>query len=124
MAGSPATVLICDDEPALRELIRVSIRGEYAFAEAEDGVECMKLVREIHPDVLILDMLMPRRGGLEVLTELRGDVELAAMPVIVLTAQPETREDALREGATLVMDKPFSPDEISEAVEGVLAESG
>jgi len=124
MAGSPATVLICDDEPALRELIRVSIRGDYAFAEAEDGVECMKLVREIHPDVLILDMLMPRRGGLEVLTELRGDVELAAMPVIVLTAQPETREDALREGATLVMDKPFSPDEISEAVEGVLAESG
>ena len=124
MAGSPATVLICDDEPALRELIRVSIRGEYAFAEAEDGVECMKLVREIHPDVLILDMLMPRRGGLEVLTELRGDAELAATPVIVLTAQPETREDALREGATLVMDKPFSPDEISEAVEGVLAESG
>ena len=124
MAGSRATVLICDDEPALRELIRVSIRGEYAFAEAEDGVECMKLVREIRPDVLVLDMLMPRRGGLEVLTELRGDVELAAMPVIVLTAQPETREDALREGATLVMDKPFSPDEISEAVEGVLAGSG
>jgi CheY-like chemotaxis protein len=121
--GSLATVLICDDEPALRELIRVSLVGEYAFAEAANGVECIEIARETRPDVVVLDLMMPRRNGLEVLEDLRGDAELADTPVIVLTAQPETREEALRGGANLVMDKPFSPDQISNAVQEVLAEA-
>jgi CheY-like chemotaxis protein len=122
MAGSLATVLICDDEPALRELIRVSLTGRYDFAEADDGVECLEMARQVHPDVVVLDMMMPRRNGMEVLAELRQDEELAGTPVIVLTAQPATREEALAGGATRVMVKPFTPDEISAAVEEVLAE--
>lgn len=123
MDGSLATVLICDDEPALRELIRVSLVGDYEFAEAANGVECIEIARETRPDVVVLDLMMPRRNGLEVLEDLRGDAELADTPVIVLTAQPETREEALRGGANLVMDKPFSPDQISNAVQEVLAEA-
>jgi len=122
MAGFLATVLICDDEPALRELIRVSLTGRYDFAEADDGVECIEVARQVHPDVVVLDMMMPRRNGMEVLAELRKDEELAGTPVIVLTAQPATREEALAGGATRVMVKPFTPDEISAAVEEVLAE--
>jgi CheY-like chemotaxis protein len=121
MAGFLATVLICDDEPALRELIRVSLDGDYSFAEADDGDESIDAVRRLRPDVVILDVMMPRRNGLEVLSELRNDEELADIPVIVLTAQPSTREDALREGADLVLDKPFEPDVITAAVEEVLA---
>ena len=64
---------------------------------------------------------MPRRSGIEVLTELRRDKALASTPVIVLTAQPETREEALQKGADRVIDKPFVPDDISTAVEEVLA---
>jgi CheY-like chemotaxis protein len=120
MAGVLATVLICDDEPALRELIRVSLDGPYRFAEADDGEESLAVARELRPDVVILDMMMPRRNGLDVLRELRRDDELGSVPVIVLTAQPATREEALREGATLVIEKPFVPDEISAAVEEVL----
>jgi len=71
MAGSLATVLICDDEPSLRELIRVSLVGPYRFAEADDGEESLEIARRLHPDVVILDMMMPRRTGLEVLAELR-----------------------------------------------------
>jgi DNA-binding response OmpR family regulator len=71
---------------------------------------------------MILDMMMPRRSGLEVLAEMRRDADLSDMPVIVLTAQPATREDALREGADLVIVKPFEPDQITAAVEEVLAE--
>jgi CheY-like chemotaxis protein len=122
MAGSLATVLICDDEPSLRELIRVSLDGPYSFAEADDGEESLEIARRLRPDVMILDMMMPRRTGLEVLAEMRRDAELADMPVIVLTAQPATREDALREGADLVIVKPFEPDQITAAVEEVLAE--
>jgi two-component system OmpR family response regulator len=123
MAGFLATVLICEDEPALRELIRLSLDGHYEFAEAEDGVSCLARAREIRPDLIVLDMMLPGLMGLEVLGELRGDPELAAVPVIVLTAQPGTRDEALRAGANLVMDKPFNVDDISAAVKEVLAGS-
>jgi CheY-like chemotaxis protein len=121
MVGSLVTVLICDDEPALRELIRVSLKGRYRFTEADDGEECLAVAQRERPDLVVLDVMMPRRGGLEVLRELRKDADLGQTPVIVLTAQPATREDALRDGATLVLDKPFMPDEIDAAVEEVLA---
>ena len=122
MAGFLATVLICDDEPSLRELIRVSLDGPYRFVEADDGEESLEIARRLRPDVVILDMMMPRRSGLEVLTALRGEAALADTAVIVLTAQPATREQALEEGADVVMVKPFEPEQISAAVEEVLAE--
>ncbi len=121
MAGSPATVLICDDEPSLRELIRISLDGPYTFAEADDGEKSLELARRIRPDVVILDMMMPRRSGLEVLVEIRQDEDLAETPVIVLTAQPATKDEALRRGADIVMVKPFEPTQIAAAVEEVLA---
>jgi DNA-binding response OmpR family regulator len=121
MAGSLATVLICDDEPSLRELIKVSLEGPYSIAEASDGEESLAIARALKPDVVILDMMMPRRSGLEVLAEIRRDESLAGASVIVLTAQPESREEALREGADVVMVKPFEPGEISAVVKEVLA---
>jgi CheY-like chemotaxis protein len=122
MAGSLATVLICDDEPSLRELIRISLDGPYEFVEADDGVESLELARRVHPDVVILDMMMPRMTGLEVLTALRQDPDLADTPIIVLTAQPATREQALDAGADVVMVKPFEPEQVAAAVQEVLAE--
>jgi DNA-binding response OmpR family regulator len=65
--------------------------------------------------------MMPRRNGLEVLSEIRRDEALAATPVIVLTAQPSSKDEALLGGADLVMVKPFEPDQITAAVEEVLA---
>jgi two-component system phosphate regulon response regulator PhoB len=122
VAGFLATVLICEDEPALRELIRVSLEdGPYEFAEADDGEESLVLARELRPDLVILDVMMPRRSGIEVLTEIRRDDVLAATPVIVLTAQPETRGEALEKGADRVINKPFVPEDISSAVEEVLS---
>ena len=121
MAGFLATVLICDDEPSLRELIRISLDGPYSFAEADDGEKSLEIARRLRPDVIILDMMMPRLSGLEVLSEIRGDRGLAETAVIVLTAQPSTKEEALRCGADIVMVKPFEPEEITAAVEEVLA---
>ncbi|HXE92909.1 MAG TPA: response regulator [Gaiellaceae bacterium] len=122
MAGFLATVLICDDEPSLRELIRVSLDGPYSFAEADDGEKSLEIARRLRPDVIILDMMMPRLSGLEVLSEIRGDPVLAETAVIVLTAQPSTKEEALRGGADIVMVKPFEPEQITAAVEEVLAD--
>ena len=121
MAGFLATVLICDDEPSLRELHWLSLDGPYSVADADDGEKSLEIARRLRPDVIILDMMMPRLSGLEVLNEIRGDGELAETPVIVLTAQPSTKEEALRCGADIVMVKPFEPEEITAAVEEVLA---
>jgi two-component system response regulator BaeR/two-component system response regulator AdeR len=121
MAGFLATVLICDDEPSLRELIRISLDGPYSFAEADDGEKSLEIARRLRPDVIILDMMMPRLSGLEVLSEIRGDRGLAETPVIVLTAQPSTKDEALRCGADIVMVKPFEPEQITAAVEEVLS---
>ena len=121
MAGFLASVLICDDEPSLRELIRVSLDGAYSFAEADDGEKSLEIARRLKPDVVILDIMMPRRNGLEVLSELRRDEALAATAVIVLTAQPAMRDEALRHGADVVMVKPFESHQITAAVEEVLA---
>jgi DNA-binding response OmpR family regulator len=121
MAGFLATVLICDDEPSLRELIRISLDGPYSFAEADDGEKSLEIARRLRPDVVILDMMMPRLSGLEVLSAIRGDQMLAETAVIVLTAQPSTKDEALRCGADIVMVKPFEPEAITAAVEEVLA---
>jgi two-component system, OmpR family, phosphate regulon response regulator PhoB len=122
MAGFLATVLICDDEPSLRELIRISLAGPYEIVEADDGEQSLELARLVRPDVVILDMMMPRLSGLEVLSALRQEEQLRETRVIVLTAQPATREHALRAGADVVMVKPFEPEQIAAAVEEVLAD--
>jgi CheY-like chemotaxis protein len=121
LAGSATTVLICDDEPSLRELIRISLGDDYEFLEADDGIACLDLAREAHPDVVVLDVMMPRRGGLDVLADIRADESFADTKVVVLTAQPAARDDAIRGGADMVIEKPFTPDDITAAVEEVLS---
>jgi CheY-like chemotaxis protein len=116
------TILICDDEEALRELIRLSLENEYAFVEAADGDECLEVTRAERPDLVILDLMMPRRGGVEVLEELRADESLAPIPVLVITADPALGEQARAAGASLVVVKPFTPVGLSAAVAELLGE--
>ena len=114
------TILICDDEPALRELIRASLDDGYLFAEASDGLTALELAREVEPDVVVLDLMLPRLGGLEVLARLRADEELRHVPVLVITAWNETREDVLAAGAADFATKPFDPDTLKVAIEKLL----
>ena len=123
MGGFLATVLICDDEASLRELVRVSLDGRYEVVEADDGDSCLETIRRTRPDVIVLDLMMPRKHGLDVLTDLRADGDVADTPVIVLTAQPSAADDALERGANRVIEKPFEPDAIDAAVKEVLTRS-
>jgi DNA-binding response OmpR family regulator len=114
-------VVVCEDEPALRELVRVSLgEHDYTFLEAIDGDEALALLREYEPDVLILDLMLPRRSGLEVLAELRSDAQAAEVATVVLTAQPDYAERARELGADRVISKPFLPDDLAAAVREVL----
>lgn len=117
------TILVCDDEPVLRALIRESLsEGDFDVVEAEDGEEALRKARVARPDVILLDMMMPGRSGLEVLDEIRGDAELASLPVIMLTARTQAadREAIAVAGADRYLAKPFSPRELVSVVEDVL----
>jgi DNA-binding response OmpR family regulator len=113
-------VLVCEDEPALRELVRVSLEEAYAFVEARDGEEALEQLRVHRPDVLILDLMLPRLNGLEVLAELQGGHESEGVVTLVLTAQPEFGQRALELGADRVISKPFLPDDLAAAVRELL----
>jgi CheY-like chemotaxis protein len=118
---SRKTILICDDEPALRELIRASMDDGYEFAEASDGIIAMELAREVSPDIVILDLMLPRLSGLEVLARLNEDEQLKDVPVLVITAWNETREDVLAAGADDFVAKPFDPEDLRSAVKRLVA---
>ena len=115
------TILICDDEPALRELIRASVDEGYEFAEASDGIIAMELARQVSPDVVILDLMLPRLSGLEVLARMNEDERLKDVPVLVITAWNETREDVLAAGADAFVAKPFDPEDLKQAVKQLAA---
>jgi CheY-like chemotaxis protein len=113
-------VLVADDHAHIRELIRVVLRN-YAVVEAENGPEALSRAHELRPDIVILDVMLPLLSGLEVLAELRDDPELARAGVIVITAQPAHRDEALAGGADAYFEKPFDPDELVTVVEEVLS---
>lgn len=109
---------MCDNERLLRELVRASLDSSYEIVEASDGNESLRLARETQPDLIILDMEMPGKSGLEVLAELRVDPHLTETPVVLLTAhaQAADRLAGVEAGADLYLTKPFSPLELARAV--------
>ena len=116
-----ATILICDDDPSLRELVRAVLGPRYRFVEAADGVEALALAREERPALIVLDVMLPGLSGIEVLEELRNDDELKEIPVVVITAWSHAEIDAQVAGADRFVSKPFDPDELSTAVQELLA---
>ncbi len=119
----PPTVLVCDNEEPLRALVIGALElGDYEIVEAHDGNESVELARACDPDLIVLDMMMPGRTGLEVLAELRTEDRFAATPVIMLTArtQAQDREAAIDAGVSRFLPKPFSPLELASVVEELL----
>jgi CheY-like chemotaxis protein len=117
------TILIADDEAHLRLLVRKTLaEDDYRIVEAANGQEALALARKERPDLVILDWMMPRLSGLQVLEALRDDPDTAALRVIMLTARTQQvdRGLALREGVTAYLVKPFSPLELIQLVEQVL----
>ena len=117
------TVLLCDDEEVLRSLVRATLDDDgYSILEARDGDESLELARSVRPDLIVLDMMMPGRSGLDVLQELRKDPELENTPVVMLTARARQsdRDAAVAAGADRYLSKPFSPLELISVVEDLL----
>jgi DNA-binding response OmpR family regulator len=106
-------VLVADDEPHIGRIIQTKLeQGPFHVTLVYDGAEAVRALEE-YPDValVLLDLMMPERTGLEVLAMMRGDPRWASLPCIILTAagQDESHDEALRLGASDFMTKPFSP---------------
>jgi CheY-like chemotaxis protein len=119
------TILVCDDEDVLRALVRASLdNGAYRIVEAANGDEALELAQSERPDLIVIDMMMPGRTGVEVVAALREDETQADTLVIMLTARAQVadREAAQGAGADLYLTKPFSPIALAAAVEELLLE--
>lgn len=125
---SKANVLVVDDDPDIRVMLSTVLEAEgYSVATAKDGVECLELIREKKPDLLILDLLMPRKDGFSVVRELRSSQEYCSLPILILTAVPEEasrRRYELEVGSAMeVQDyvvKRIRPPELLRRVEKLL----
>jgi len=113
-------VLVVDDDVKTVELVKLYLnRDGYRVLTAYDGVEALRLAREGHPDLIVLDLMLPGIGGLEVCRTLRNESEV---PIIMLTAMTTDQDKltGLGLGADDYMTKPFSPRELAARVRAVL----
>lgn len=116
-------VLVVDDSDVLRKITVYNLRKlGMEVEEAVDGIEGLEKMKAWGPDVVILDIMMPRMDGFTVLKEMKKDDSIKDIPVIVLTAKGGQSDEqiALSLGAKRVMTKPFSPTQLLEEVKSVV----
>jgi CheY-like chemotaxis protein len=121
------TILVADDKATGRELVRTVLESSgYKVIEAEDGLEALRFAREIHPDLIILDIHMPGRDGFQIIQELRQDPAFGPTPIVALTASAMQgdRERAIASGFTGYLTKPIRLAALREEVARLLALRG
>jgi two-component system alkaline phosphatase synthesis response regulator PhoP len=109
---SKGRVLVVDDEDDIRELCRVNLEFEgYEVIDAADGQAALQIARDESPDVIFLDLMMPKMDGWDVLRHLKEEDITAAIPVILLTAKTGETEQmrGWQEGILEYVSKPFNP---------------
>jgi len=116
-------VLIVEDERDIRDLVLFHLEREgFQVSTASSGEEALRLVRHVSPDLVLLDLMLPAMGGLEVCRKLRADPVTVALPIVMLTAKGDEvdRVLGLELGADDYIVKPFSPKELLARVRAVL----
>ena len=124
--GDGRRVLVCDDEEQIRQLIRVNLELEgYDVVEAGDGPAALEILEDVTvplPDVITMDVVMPRRDGWWMVEAIRADPRLAHIPIILVTASAQDQDRAQAERAAVdeFVSKPFDPVELLTKIEGLV----
>jgi len=115
-------VLVADDEPDMRHFLVSQLEDDYEIVEAVNGNDAAEKAQETMPDVILLDLMMPHKDGLQVCRELREYAPTSAIPIILLTARAdeEAKFDALQMGANDFLAKPFSSIELQARIKNLV----
>lgn len=119
-------ILVADDSSTLRRLVSARLTADgYQVLEASDGEQALGLAQQERPDLIVLDKVMPKMDGFEVVRGLREEPETARMPIVMLTERTSEEDvlDGLQLGVEEYIPKPFSPHELSMRIRRVLARS-
>lgn len=126
--SDPKYILVVDDDPDLVETVAMNLEAKgYQVGKAFDGVEAEESIKQRTPDLVILDVMMPRKNGYELCEELKNDAELQSIPVLMLTAVGQavnstgyTHQDGMQLQADDYLAKPVDMDRLMEMVAGLL----
>ncbi|HKY56918.1 MAG TPA: response regulator [Aeromicrobium sp.] len=126
--GRSPRVLIVDDAPSIRLLIRTNLElADFAVEEVEDGLACMTHLADVDelPDVVTLDVMMPKQGGLATAAAIRSDPRTAGVGIVMVTTQnlPSDIARGERAGVDAYVTKPFDPDDLVATVKAVAAQA-
>ena len=114
-------VVIADDSRLMRALIKrvLSSLGADVVGEASDGEEAIELIRKLRPDLAILDINMPKKDGLSVAREIKGDCVNTKVALLTALNQPWVLEEAKKLGVTAFIPKPFKKEKLKEVIDNV-----
>lgn len=119
-----ATILIVDDEENVRKYLRrILVAADHRVFVAKGGRIALAMARLTHPDLILLDIVMPDLNGIQVLTKLKGNRRTASIPVMMLSGNrdEESKAGAMHEYAVRYLTKPIEPDALLEKVNEVLS---
>ena len=122
-----AKILIAEDEPDIRDLITFTLGfAGYEVVAASNGEEAVKLAREAIPDLILMDVRMPRLTGYEACAQIKEDPKTRHIPVIFLSAKGQDSEiqTGLQAGAAEYLLKPFAPDQLTSRIQSILSKQG
>ncbi|MFJ8927110.1 MULTISPECIES: response regulator [unclassified Streptomyces] len=116
--GASGRVLVVDDNKVIRQLIRVNLELEgFEVVTAADGAECLEVIDQVRPDVVTLDVVMPRLDGLRTAARLRADARTRSLPIVIVSACTQYEvESGLDVGVDAFLAKPFEPSELVRVV--------
>lgn len=114
------TILVCDDEEGIRESFKLILADTYHLKFANNGLQALDLLKDFTPDVMLLDIKMPKVSGIEILKQIKK--LKPSLPVIIVTGYQsvETAQEALKNGAADYIPKPFDTKHILNSIEAVL----
>ncbi len=119
------SVLVIDDEKSIREVLEIALEDRFKVYLASSGSQGLEMARELKPDLILLDRMMPEKDGIATLKELRLDESTKGLPVIFLTARVQTQDMSEYDGLDVlgVLSKPFDPMSLSDEIEAMLQSS-
>ena len=126
-SGAPRPrLLVVDDDPELLQMLDLALRDDYEVTTAGNGIEAIERMVDYQPDLMLMDIMMPKMNGYQLLQSIRRNTYFGTLPVVVLTAKcsPRDREYALKLGANQFLGKPFKVEELLSTVQAMTEAPG